>query len=159
MPTVRRFVCISYEASGSNRFTMSNDKLWQRSQQRYYFQNEDMDFYFKWVLANQLECGAAHGECYYVASRIKDGDPESWAKGWLDMARRVEAQAVIAGQKGHRVTAREAYLRAFTYCNTASIFIRPRDVRLRPTWQSAQTLLPAGHDLPGHASRNHCHPF
>jgi pimeloyl-ACP methyl ester carboxylesterase len=118
---------------------MTNEKLWQRSQQRFYFQNEDMDFYFKWVLANQNEHGAAHGECYYVASRIKDGDPESWVKGWLGMAGDVEIQATVADQKGHRVTAREAYLRASTYYNTAAVFIRPRDSRFRPTQQSAQT--------------------
>lgn len=44
MPTVRRFVRISYKVSGSKRFTMSNDKLWQRSHQSFYSQNRDVVF-------------------------------------------------------------------------------------------------------------------
>ena len=56
---------------------MNKEKLWQRSKQRIYFENDDMDFYFAWILAHQNEGGAAFGECFYAASRVKDGDPES----------------------------------------------------------------------------------
>lgn len=60
---------------------MNKEKLWQRSRQRIRFQNEDMDFYFTWILAHQSEGGTALGECFYAASDIKDGDPESLAYG------------------------------------------------------------------------------
>jgi len=119
--------------------TMSNkEKLWQRSKQRIRFQNEDMDFYFAWLLAHQGEGGSALGECFYAASQIKDGDPESWYAAWTEIAHRVESQATDALEGGHRVSAREAYLRAFTYYQMAAIFVRPRDQRLRQTWQKAQ---------------------
>jgi alpha-beta hydrolase superfamily lysophospholipase len=117
---------------------MKKEKLWQRSKQRIRFRNDDMDFYFAWILAHQNEGGSALGECFYTASQIKDGDPESWYKAWSEMARRVESQATQALANGHRVSAREAYLRAFTYHQMASIFIRPRDPRLREIWQKAQ---------------------
>lgn len=117
---------------------MSKEKLWQRSKQKIHFKNEDMDFYFAWILSHQSEGGSAFGECFYAASHVKDGDPESWYTAWAEIARRVESQATHALEKGHRVSAREAYLRAFTYYQSAAIFIRPRDQRLREAWQKAQ---------------------
>lgn len=117
---------------------MNRDKLWQRSKQKIHFQNDDMDFYFAWILSHQSEGGSALGECFYAASRIKDGDPESWYAAWAEMAHRVESIATHALDKGHRVSAREAYLRAFTYYQSAAIFIRPRDQRLHEAWHKAQ---------------------
>ncbi len=117
---------------------MNKEKLWQRSRQRIRFQNEDMDFYFAWILAHQNEGGSALGECFYAASQVKDGDPESWHTAWAELAHRVESQATHALENGRRVSAREAYLRAFTYHQMGAIFLRPRDQRLRETWQRAQ---------------------
>jgi len=118
---------------------MNKEKLWQRSKQKVYFQNEDMDFYFTWILAHQNEGGAALGECFYAASRVRDGDPESWYTAWAEMAQRIELQAQQTLERGHRASAREAFLRAFTYYQMASIFIRPRDQRLGKTWHKAQS--------------------
>ncbi|WP_448334569.1 alpha/beta hydrolase family protein [Bellilinea sp.] len=117
---------------------MNEEKLWQRSKQRIRFQNDDMDFYFAWILSHQSEGGSAFGECFYAASQVKDGDPDSWYSAWVEIARQVESQATQALEKGHRVSAREAYLRAFSYYQMGAIFIRPRDQRLRETWQKAQ---------------------
>ncbi len=117
---------------------MNKQKLWQRSKQKVFFKNEDMDFVFQWILAHQGEGGAAFGECFYTAAQIKDGDPESWFAAWRDLAYRTEMQATQAIEKGHRVSAREAYLRAFTYNQFGAIFTKPSDPRLRDTWQKAQ---------------------
>jgi pimeloyl-ACP methyl ester carboxylesterase len=117
---------------------MKKEKLWQRSNQRIRFRNDDMDFYFAWILAHQREGGSAFGECFYAAAQVRDGDPESWYTAWMELARRVESQAAQALARGHRVSAHETYLRAFTYHQMASIFIRPRDPRLREIWQKAQ---------------------
>lgn len=100
---------------------MNKEKLWQRSKQKIRFKNDDMDFYFAWILSHQCEGGSAFGECFYAASQIKDGDLESWYAAWAALASRVESQATQALEKGHRVSAREAYLRAFTYYRSAVI--------------------------------------
>ncbi|MGK0619454.1 alpha/beta hydrolase family protein [Meiothermus cerbereus] len=117
---------------------MNKEKLWQRSRQKIRFQNEDMDSYFAWILAHQSEGGSAFGECFYAASQVQDGDPESWYAAWTEVAGRVENLATQALGKGHAVSARETYLRAFTYHQMAAIFLRPSDPRLRETWQKAQ---------------------
>ncbi len=115
---------------------MTKEKLWQRSKQKIRFQNDDMDFYFAWILSQRRRFGI--GECFYAASQIKDGDPESWYAAWTAIAQRVESQATLALEKGHCVRAREGYLRAFTYYQSAAIFIRPRGSRGRDAWQKAQ---------------------
>jgi pimeloyl-ACP methyl ester carboxylesterase len=87
------------------------------------------------MLSYQREGGATVGECFYAASQIKDGDPESWVKAWIELANHIESQAAQALEKKHRVSAREAYLRACTYHRAALFCVRPRDPRLYETWR------------------------
>ena len=56
--------------------------------------------------------GADIGECISTSYRIKEGDFESWCKEWLDTAQRVHKYADDCLVQGHKVSAREAYLRA-----------------------------------------------
>ena len=63
--------------------------------------------------------GGAVGECFSTARRVVDGDIESWTVAWRDTAQRVEAIAEDCVRAGHRVSAREAFLRASMYWNTA----------------------------------------
>ncbi len=114
---------------------MKKEKLWQRSKQRIFFDNEDMDFYLSWALALQHDHGSTHGECFYAASQIRDGDLASWTKAWRELAQRVETHAHASADKGHRVSAREAYLRAFTYYQTDTITMHLHDPAFHGTWR------------------------
>ena len=55
------------------------------------------------------------GECLSTAYRIKEGDFESWHIEWLKTAKRVHKYAEDCLARGHKVSAREAYLRASNY--------------------------------------------
>ena len=59
--------------------------------------------------------GADIGECLSTAYRIKEGDFESWHEEWLKTANRVHKYADNSLASGHKVSAREAYLRASNY--------------------------------------------
>jgi pimeloyl-ACP methyl ester carboxylesterase len=76
--------------------------------------------------------GAELGECFATAQRITNGDTESWYREWLATADRVFGIAEDCAAKGHRVSAREAYLRASNYYRTAYLFLygAPVDPRL-----------------------------
>lgn len=78
------------------------------------------------------------GECLATAARIKDGDSESWFREWTATADRVRAIAEEAATKGHRVSARDAYLRAATYYSAATYSLdgTKDPSRLRPTWET-----------------------
>jgi hypothetical protein len=73
--------------------------------------------------------GGAVGECFSTARRVVDGDIESWTVAWSDTAQRVEAIAADCVRAGHTVSAREAFLRASMYWNTAFFYLEHSDPR------------------------------
>ena len=70
--------------------------------------------------------GADIGECLSTAYRIKEGDFESWHQEWLKTAKRVHKYADESFAAGHKVSAREAYLRASNYYNAAEFLLGSR---------------------------------
>lgn len=80
------------------------------------------NFDFLIALGFTFERAADVGECFAVASQVKDGDFDSWVNAWEAMANRLNGIARAAEAKGHSVSASEAFLRASTYYNTAQWF-------------------------------------
>jgi pimeloyl-ACP methyl ester carboxylesterase len=54
-------------------------------------------------------------ECLETASRVDNGDPESWAREWRKTAERLHGEADRRLAAGHRQSAGEYYLRAASY--------------------------------------------
>jgi hypothetical protein len=63
-----------------------------------------MNFYFKNpTFSYQLiRTVATLGECLQTASKIKEGDFESWYTAWIETARRVEALAQLALEQDNK---------------------------------------------------------
>jgi pimeloyl-ACP methyl ester carboxylesterase len=79
--------------------------------------------------------GADVGECLSTAYRIKEGDFESWHEEWLKTAKRIHRFADESLAFGHKVSAREAYLRASNYYRVAEfLLMNPEDPRIQVTW-------------------------
>jgi hypothetical protein len=105
---------------------------------RYHFESPAFEFVFQWVLGAQTNGGSEVGECFYAASQVKENDPQSWVVAWITLARSVEQRAYAALSAGHKVSAREAYLRAYTYYRATLMFISPFDsIAAKPVWQRA----------------------
>jgi len=68
--------------------------------------------------------GADLGEVLATARLIRSGDESGWFTAWRNTAERVHGIADAASESGHRVSAREAYLRASNYYRTAEFFRR-----------------------------------
>jgi pimeloyl-ACP methyl ester carboxylesterase len=113
----------------------NEEKIMQRRVVKAFFDNEDMDFNLSWVMGSSSGGGAEVGECIYVASQIKDGDPECWIREWTKAGQRLEAHANAAEQAHHLASAREAYLRAFSYYQASIFCARSQDKRLAENWQ------------------------
>ncbi len=96
-----------------------------RSYTRYHFQDDAMDFAFQWLLGSIPNGGGEVGEAFYVAGNIEDGNPASWQNKWEQMALRKEARTKEALKKGHKITARECYLKASNYYRTALVSMLP----------------------------------
>lgn len=68
--------------------------------------------------------GADFGEVVATMSRIREGSDDSWTKEWSATASRVHAIADECLRSGHRISARDAYLRASNYYRTAEFYLR-----------------------------------
>jgi hypothetical protein len=80
-------------------------------------------------LSQTTYSGAEIGECLSTASKIKDGDIEGWLAEWRGLAERVEQIGRDCLARGHRVSAREAFLRATTYFESSFFFAADDDPR------------------------------
>src|SRR5258708_20024289 len=86
--------------------------------------------------------GAALGEVLTTARQIGEGDEASWHQAWKATAQRVAKIGEHALASGHRVSAREALLRASNYYRTAAAFLLEK-----PATDPEMTLLSTGqHD-------------
>ncbi len=94
-------------------------KLTKRLTHTVFFDGEDMDFMFQFFLSNHAEHGAALGELYNVARRIDPQSAPSWKVEFVKEAEKIEALAEQCLERGHRISASDAFLRAYTYYRAA----------------------------------------
>ncbi|MEV0151816.1 MULTISPECIES: alpha/beta hydrolase [unclassified Nonomuraea] len=83
--------------------------------------------------------GADFGEVVVTSERIVDGDYDSWHDQWLATADRVAADARTALGGGHRVSARDGFLRASNYYRAAEFFLHgdTGDPRIRHAYDAS----------------------
>lgn len=81
---------------------------------------------FEFKLLRQLGLsvygGATFGECYSVAVTMMEWEPERWTQRWADLAAEVEERAMKSLDAGHKISAREALLRACNYYHAAEYY-------------------------------------
>ena len=84
------------------------------------------------VIAADEYGGSQFGEVLAVSSRIKSGDIESWFEAWDAMADAVANEADGQLVRGHRVSARDGFLRASNYYRSSEFFLHgnPGDPRI-----------------------------
>jgi pimeloyl-ACP methyl ester carboxylesterase len=103
------------------------------------FQDPAFSFQLLRTIGSTYYGGADIGECLSTAYRIKEDDFESWYTEWLATAERVSKYGDNSLSSGRKVSAREAYLRAFNYYRNAEFFLHtnPQDPRIIKTWQKS----------------------
>lgn len=113
---------------------MSEEKTVQN--RHIYFKNADLDFFLQYALACQTYQGSSYGECFVAASQIHEDDLSSWVQAWIAAAQKSEAYGRNAKSLGHRVSAREAYLRAATYYAVALICVSPQTPKFKALYET-----------------------
>ena len=104
---------------------MAKTTMFERSRTKVHFANEDMDYLFQVVLGYHTYGGASFGELFRTASKVEDGDPESWISNFNQMGARIERQAGELEEMG-RTSAAPAFLRAFTGYRAAAFLMNPK---------------------------------
>jgi pimeloyl-ACP methyl ester carboxylesterase len=92
--------------------------------------------------------GADIGECLSTAYRIKEGDFESWYTEWLRTAQRVHRYAEDSLLSGHKISAKDGFLRASNYYRVAEfLLVEPEDPRILDTWKKSKECFKKAADL------------
>ena len=108
---------------------------------RVIFDDPQFDFQALRLLGSAASGDAEAGEVLSTAARIASGDFGSWTAQWLATARRVHRAADGCRERGHVVSAREAYLRAANYYRAAEFYLHgdPADPRIRQLSREARS--------------------
>ncbi|MHA1948984.1 MAG: alpha/beta hydrolase family protein [Candidatus Thorarchaeota archaeon] len=101
------------------------------------FEDSEADWVFNRTLQFSNEKAAESGECLYAARRIDPKDLDSWITEWANLAARVESLASASLEKGHEVSACEAFLRASNYYRTAEYGTPPYHPRFDELWKKS----------------------
>ena len=99
------------------------------------FKSAAQDFDLLRILSMIGHRAAEVGEALATARSMKDGDFESWTREWQSLGERIEKIANNCLSHGHRVSAREAFLRASSYYLVAFFYLADTDKRKRPLYQ------------------------
>lgn len=102
-----------------------SDYSTQRLTQRYRFNDPNMDLFFLGALSWGTAGGLSIGEAFYVASKIEDGNPDTWAKAFEEQAEVLVAQAEVWLKRGNYKAAGETHLKAFSAYRSAWQFVAP----------------------------------
>lgn len=114
----------------------------------YYFEDFYRDFFFTRVLCVTPHGGSEIGEAFAVADRIKGENTDTWETEWTRMGQRIEGVAGEARARGHGQSAREAYLRAYTYYRAGLFFLAPtRKPRYKLVYRDARRCFRAAAEL------------
>lgn len=103
-----------------------------------YLDDAEMDAQLGRTLIAANSRSADIGETLATANRVVAGDYGSWFEQWSATAAEVHARGQAALAAGHRVTARQSFLRATEYWRQAIFFIRHDldDERLQAGWRA-----------------------
>jgi dienelactone hydrolase len=100
---------------------------------------EDVQFWFETqrMFGADEYGGASFGEVLATSSRITAGDYDSWYDAWNAIADRIAAEAEAQLARGHRISARDSYLRASNYYRSSEFFLHanPKDPRVSRAYQ------------------------
>ncbi len=97
----------------------------QRLASKYRFDDEDMDLFFVAALGWGPAGGLDIGQAFHVASRIVDGDGDSWVRAFTAQGELLDAQADDWLARGARRNAGEVRLQAFAAFRSAWQFASP----------------------------------
>lgn len=106
------------------------------------FSDPEFAFELRRTLSATYYGEADLGECLYTASRIAEGDFESWYREWYATADHFKNAGDESLANGHNVSARDSYYRAATYYRTAEFFLHgnPSDPRILETWGKSRDV-------------------
>jgi hypothetical protein len=97
-------------------------------------EDEDLDFIFQWFVGWIAYGACTPGELFKVARKVDPKSAVSWMTEFGKEAGKIEAIGEDCLKKGHRISAGQAFLRAFGYYRAAYCAIDPADSDFFPVY-------------------------
>jgi pimeloyl-ACP methyl ester carboxylesterase len=91
---------------------------------KFLFQDDSFSFETLRAAGFSVDGGSDISEILVTASKISEGDEEAWHREWKALAQRVHRIGQDALAKGHKISAKDAFLRTSNYYRTAEFFRR-----------------------------------
>ena len=113
----------------------------------YYPNNGPWSFVVQRLIDEAVQDGADFNECFRTLARIPDKDFGAWYTEWMRTGEKIEKLAQEAAHKGHIVTAKDGYFRAFTYYRTAQFWLDHQDSRKNSAFSRALDCFGKGNSL------------
>jgi hypothetical protein len=103
-----------------------------------FFQDPDFEYTFLIALGRAYYAASNPGTLLALAGQIADGNAESAYQAFTRAGAEARALAEGSARRGHRVSARQAYLWAAGYYHSATYFVDATadPSRFRPTWEA-----------------------
>ena len=110
------------------------------------FRNELHEDFGSWPIAYIPYGGADFGEIRAVAEAVGDGDHGAFYEAWVSAGDRLKGEAEAALSAGHKVSARELYLRASVFYSASyhPLYGAPVDPRLLTAFRKQTDALEMG---------------
>ena len=104
------------------------------------FSDSSYEFELRRAMGYAISGGADLNECLQTAGAIKQGNADSWYENWQTLAGRILAMGEASLKAGHRISAREAFLRASNYFREAEFYLHgnPQDPRIMQAWSQSR---------------------
>jgi hypothetical protein len=131
----QRFLGALALGGGSSSGMPSGD---EKARSRYFFQDATFETIFLTCLGRAYHCGANPGRALYLTRQVKDGDFESAFVTFRQAGDEARAQAEESLAGGHRESARQAYLWAQNFYDSATYFVDGSNdpSRFLGTWEA-----------------------
>jgi alpha-beta hydrolase superfamily lysophospholipase len=115
----------------------SKDQLKSKSSPYYFFEDKSFETLFLTSLGRAYSSGANVGKVLYISRQVTNGDSESAYIAFKAAADEARALAEESLADGHRESARQAYLWAQNFYDTATYFVdaSKNPTRFLPTWE------------------------
>lgn len=114
---------------------------------KFYFKDQAFSFELLRAATYAGYQGAEIGECLATVANIEEGNFDSWFLEWKKTADRTYKTAEDCLRKKHKVSAREAFLRAHNYYRTGEFFLDGTDERRMENFDKSVTSFEAGMQL------------
>jgi hypothetical protein len=103
----------------------------------YFFKNPTFEYTFQISLGRAYQSGGNVGKVLYISRQVEDGDFESAYLAFKQAGDEARAEAADSASRGHKESARQAYLWAQNYYDSSTYFVdgSKDPTRFLPTWE------------------------